>query len=43
MTFPRPRLGDIGEPRRQVEAPEPVPEKVPEPVKSPEQPEKVPA
>lgn len=38
-----PRLGDIGHPRRQVEAPEPVPEKRPEPVPAAPEPEEVPA
>lgn len=33
-----PTSGDIGEPRRQVEAPEPVPERVPEPIKTPAEP-----
>ena len=37
-------MGNIGEPRRQIEAPEPVPETVPEPVPEPvREPEKVPA
>ena len=41
-----PRMGDIGEPRRQVEAPEPLPAVEPEPAHTPapaREPEKVPA
>lgn len=33
-----PRSGNIGEPRRQIEAPEPVPETVPEPIQTPSEP-----
>jgi hypothetical protein len=36
-------MGDIGRPRRQVEAPEPVPEHETEPVETPAQPVKTPA
>lgn len=31
-------MGDIGQPRRTIEAPEPVPEQTPEPVKAPAEP-----
>lgn len=38
-------MGNIGEPRRQIEAPEPVPERIVEPVPEtvPSEPEQVPA
>ena len=38
ITGPQPRNGNIGEPRRQIEAPEPVPVREPEPVQTPAEP-----